>query len=92
MYSLSLYFPDGDFLSNKELLESLKELPPDKQLSGYDYQNRLDLLSYDSYGNVELWWVLGIYNDIINPIDFDIQVLYVPLLSDVESVLNKFNS
>lgn len=90
MYAINLYFSDGDFLSNRQLLSEIRELPPREQHNGYNYQNRLDLLSHDAYGTVELWWLVGIYNNIISPMDFEINTLYTPALDDVNVLLEKY--
>ena len=33
------------------------------------YENRLDLVAYDYYNNVNLWWFIALASDIRNPLD-----------------------
>lgn len=49
------------------------------------YKNRPDLVAYDVYGDVTLYWVIAIRNNIQFPMrDLAIgQVLFVPALEDV---------
>jgi hypothetical protein len=52
---------------------------------------RIDLVSFQSYGTVDLWWLIALRNDIINPID-DLVLgdqLYIPSLSDYYDWYNK---
>ena len=34
-----------------------------------DHVNRLDLIAYEFYGNVQLWYVIAIASEILNPLD-----------------------
>lgn len=55
------------------------------------YENRPDLLAYDFYGTVNLWWVFAVRNkDIIKDPVFDIVPgvpIYVPTLNYIKTVL-----
>ena len=55
------------------------------------YQNRPDLLSYDLYGDVNLWWVFAARNpSIIKDPVFDMQAgikIYLPKLSAMKKTL-----
>jgi hypothetical protein len=55
------------------------------------YQNRPDLLAYDLYGDVNLWWVFAVRNPAIlkDPI-FDMVAgikIYLPKLSSMKKTL-----
>jgi len=55
------------------------------------YANRPDLLAYDLYDDVNLWWVFAVRNkNIIKDPVFDMipgQKIYLPKLSTINSVL-----
>lgn len=55
------------------------------------YTNRPDLLAYDLYGDVNLWWVFAVRNkDTIKDPVFDMiagQRIYLPKLSTINAVL-----
>jgi hypothetical protein len=55
------------------------------------YSNRPDLLAYDLYNDVNLWWVFAVRNkDIIKDPIFDMisgQRIYLPKLSTINAVL-----
>lgn len=55
------------------------------------YSNRPDLLAYDLYNDVNLWWVFSVRNkDIIKDPVFDMipgQRIYLPKLSTINAVL-----
>jgi len=55
------------------------------------YQNRPDLLAYDLYGDVGLWWVFAQRNpNVIQDPVFDLQAgvqIYLPKLSSMKTTL-----
>lgn len=55
------------------------------------YANRPDLLAYDLYSDVNLWWVFAVRNkDVIKDPVFDMipgQKIYLPKLSTINAVL-----
>jgi hypothetical protein len=55
------------------------------------YQNRPDLLAYDLYNDVNLWWVFAQRNpNVIQDPIFDLQVgvkIYLPKLSSMKKTL-----
>ena len=53
------------------------------------YEGRADLLGYLFYGDPLLWWVIGVYNSILDPIEELVQgkILLIPLKERVESQL-----
>ena len=55
------------------------------------YQHRPDLLAYDLYNDVSLWWVFSVRNkDVIKDPVFDMiagQKIYLPKLSTLTKVL-----
>jgi hypothetical protein len=55
------------------------------------YEHRPDLLAYELYGNVKLWWIFAVRNkDIIKDPVYDIVPgvsIYVPSLTYIRSVI-----
>jgi len=55
------------------------------------YENRPDLLAYDLYGDVGLWWVFSVRNkDIIKDPVFDLVAgikIYLPTANTIRTVL-----
>lgn len=51
-----------------------------------DERYRLTLVSYREYGTVDLWWVIGAYNGIVNPLTDVLPgtVLAIPSRSSVD--------
>lgn len=89
-YNFEKLFPNGSLLYNQNLLDKLLTLSTNKQVSGTLYQNRLDLLSYDYYGTVELWWALAYYNKIKNPMEFDITTLSLPNKEELINLIREY--
>lgn len=51
-----------------------------------EYMDRLDLVAYDFYSNVDLWYVIAIASDITNPLDVPVgTVLRIPSLVSLYS-------
>lgn len=46
---------------------------------------RLDLLAYEFYGNVRLWWIIATVNNLVDPIGdmYPGQKLYIPAYDQV---------
>lgn len=81
-----------DFLSNSDLIEDIKTLETQRELFVTDrYLNRLDNVAFDCYGSVNLWWVLAIFNDILDPTEFPETLLKIkiPYLDSIASMLEK---
>jgi len=55
-------------------------------------ENRLDLISWTYYGNVDLWWIIAVVNNIFDPINElnPGDVLRIPSLVSVLESLRKF--
>jgi hypothetical protein len=55
------------------------------------YEFRPDLLAYDLYGDVNLWWVFSVRNkDIVKDPIYDLfagQIIYLPKLSTLKNTL-----
>lgn len=73
-------------------LRNIPSLPEDVEYEILpQYENRPDLLAYDLYGDVNLWWVFAVRNkDIIKDPIFDMypgQKIKVPLMETLQRVL-----
>ena len=71
-------YDEGRFLEWKEdmydvlnsyFVERIKGLSVAGEYVVVSEEGRPDLLSYNLYGSTQYWWVLLIYNDLINPED-----------------------
>lgn len=92
IYAIETIFPDGDMLT-PELMHSIHELPIDREIVlDIAHRNRLDIVSYKYYNTVELWWLIGIYNDIQDATNMgdSILKLKLPRLADITSLLNEY--
>ena len=47
----------------------------------------LDDLSYSIYGTENLWWILGFYNNIIDPINTEVEKIFIPNTDKLESLI-----
>lgn len=66
IYDFEIQFPDGDMFK-PEVIAKIKSLPLDKQIIlDYTNHNRFDLISYQQYGSSNLWWIIALYNDIVD--------------------------
>ena len=52
---------------------------------------RLDLLAYEFYGNVRLWWIIATVNNLVDPIGdmFPGQKLYIPTYDAVVRYMSR---
>lgn len=92
IYDIKNYFPYNEDLGIMDyacpditLVNKLKELPFQKKV----VVNRelLDSISHKVYGTEKLWWVLSLYNNIIDPFITEELELSIPSLSDIEFIL-----
>ena len=77
---------DGKFI------RFLNELKYDRSYMVTDAAaGRLEYISYQIYGTIQLWWVIGLYNGIINPIKDVIagKILRVPTKESIDVYFNK---
>lgn len=92
VYAIETIFPDGDMLV-PSLIQSINALPTAQEVIVSErYKNRLDLVSYDYYGTTDLWWLIGLYNNIDDPtnMDEDIIKLMLPSITEITSLLNEY--
>ena len=50
----------------------------------------LDIISKEFYETEQLWWVIGIFNDIIDPFDITQNVFKAPSLIDLHDLFLKY--
>lgn len=69
-------------------IRELREIP---YSSIYRNSNQaLDQISYDIYGTEKLWWVLGLYNNIIDPIITEVDLMYIPDAKSLELLIQRY--
>ena len=77
---------DYDIIGNKILASSIKEIPEDGiKATLSSPMLRLDALSYELYGTTALWWLLAIYNDVVDLYSTSVTEVKYPSLSSIES-------
>ena len=80
-----------DYLGNYDFILELLDLPIATQVSVTTrYKGRLDLLSYDYYNSSQYWAFIGLYNRIVDCIDFDNSTLNLPSLIDLNLLIQKY--
>lgn len=92
VYAINNVFPDGDMLT-QELTSKIRQLPLEKEIVLIDgLQTRLDLVSYQQYGTSDLWWLIAIYNEILDVTDTSLQILKLklPSLADITELLTNY--
>lgn len=58
------------------------------QVDNY-YKDRIDLVAYDEYGDSRLWWVIALYNEILNPLILPYgKKLIIPEYQDLYTSIN----
>jgi len=76
-----------DYLAN-DFISKIKELPV---LSVVNTNNRiLDEIAHDELNNIDVWWILGIYNDIVDPINIKRTTINIPDISHITTLLLKY--
>jgi len=80
-----------DYLAPKS-----KEFINDLKAVTYNHQevlttNLLDAVSEKYYDSEDLWWILAIYNDILNPLDIpDNTIIFIPNQGELEELFLKY--
>lgn len=65
-------------------ISKLKLLPIDKIININN--ELLDEISKKVYNTERLWWVIGIYNNILDPMNISSRNINIPALSDIEDL------
>jgi len=92
-YSLYRYMPVyNDMLPTNSVFQAyLKKYPKTTffKVEG-KYKNRLDLISKELYGTPHLWWFLAMFNNIIDPDNFDLNKVYYIEYNILSDIFEKF--
>ena len=73
-----------DNLSDNSQIYKIKELPLKETIETTD---DLDKISYDYYSDETLWFIIAIYNDIVNPFFDNInRTLKIPDINGIEDI------
>lgn len=75
---------------DNELVDSIKSLKYTKVIRREG--RLLDSISYSAYTTESLWWVLLIYNEIIDPYQIDKENIYIPSLGELDTILSSYLS
>ena len=65
-----------DTTANKELYNAIREYP--KNYWTNTQSRGLEAVAYDLYNDVELWIILAVYNDIIDPLETQESIFFIP--------------
>jgi len=65
-----------DTIANKNLYDAIRAYP---KKYWTNTQNRgLEAVAYDLYNDVEFWIIIAVYNDIIDPLEIQEAVFFIP--------------
>ena len=80
---LDLYknYPILDFLEN-DFIKDIKKIKKFIEVS----DKNLDYLAKKYYNNLDYWWIIAIYNDIIDPFNIEKDIIKVPDINYVENI------
>lgn len=74
-----------DYLKSSKFINELRDL--DFETTVIRENREIDEISLEVYDTELLWWVITIYNNIIDPLDLPSNlILYVPSKSDIEKL------
>jgi hypothetical protein len=81
MLDLYTNYPVLDFLENN----FVKDL---KKIKSYEESKpkSLDLLAKLYYNNVNSWWIIALYNDIIDPFEVPNKIIKIPNYFEVQNL------
>jgi len=82
----------NDLLPSNSLFMSYIQKYPKTTFFSVDgkYRNRLDLISREIYESPQLWWFLALFNNIIDPDDWDLGRIYYIEPSILYSIFDEF--
>lgn len=77
---------DYDIIGNKSLASSIRALPVEGiKVTLSSPMLRLDAISYELYGTTALWWLLAMYNNVVDLYSTTVTEVKYPSLSTIES-------
>lgn len=89
IYDIATYFEKNNLniltFSDSKFVNRLKELPYSNSVTSNNVL--LDSISFDQYGTELLWWVIALYNDILDPLSTGLIDLRIPDLSALENLM-----
>lgn len=74
-----------DFTDEKPTINLLRELPYVKEVQ-VDNQP-ITIIAFNEYGEVSLWWVIAVYNNIVDVTNLEMETLRIPSLNEVRRAL-----
>lgn len=94
-YSKSSFYYDTPVVNGYLDVASFRSIPPEADDIQFtittNYENRPDLLAYDLYGDVNLWWVFAVRNPtVIKDPMYDMSagtIIYLPKINSIKAAL-----
>ena len=78
-------YPILDFLSN-DFVNDLKKIKKYEE----DTSKNLDFLAKKFYNDVNYWWIIALYNDIVDPFNINLDIIKIPDFYEVENLYNDY--
>ena len=85
MLDIFTNYPVLDFLSNN-FVNDLKNIKRYEE----DTPKNLDYLAKKHYDDVNYWWIIALYNDIIDPFNVPNKIIKLPNITQVEELYFKY--
>jgi hypothetical protein len=86
MIDLYHTYPILDLLEN----DFYKDLKKIKNFEENNTIKELDFLAKKYYNNVSYWWIIALYNDIVDPFNVDLDIIRIPDLYEVMQLYNDY--
>jgi hypothetical protein len=86
MLDIFTNYPILDFLENN-FVNDLKKI---KNFVEDNNSKNLDFLAKKYYNNVGWWWVIALYNDIVDPFNVDLDIIKIPDFFEVENLYTDY--
>jgi len=85
-YSLDLFNTGIDILdfTNSDIYSKIKKITYYQEELKLKH---LDLIALEYYGDLNLWWVIAMYNDIIDPFKKIDVIIKIPNYDDIDDIL-----
>lgn len=76
---------------NNEFIKGLHKIQSDDAIKvTASIQGRLDVVSMDKYGTTNLWWIIAVYNRLSNISSFDIEVIKLPNIIELNNLIQQY--
>ena len=72
-----------------KIIEDIKQLPMEGNVT---FDKPLDAIAFDLYKDENLYYILQIYNDIIDPLQITNTIISYPSKTDVLDLISRYNN